>query len=46
MNNSMNKPMNIYEKSLYFLSPQVIHRFIHRFFHSGNHKERVENAYF
>ena len=46
MNNSMNKPMNIYEKSLYFLSPQVIHRFIHRFLHSANLKQHIVNGCF
>ena len=46
MNNPMNKPMNICEKSLNFFSLQVIHRFVHKVIHKIFYKKHRHIRHF
>jgi len=46
MNKPMNKPVNICEKSLNYLSSQVIHRFVHRVIHKFFPQKHRHSRYF
>ena len=46
MNKSMNKPVNICEKSLNYFSSQVIHRVVHKVIHKVLSKKHRSSRHF